>query len=304
MKGKSRYGWKHGMLSQETAREQLLNYDREKVEPSERKVFGAEDGLRPQLINICRSKNVLIEGITVRNSPFWCIHPLLTENLVVRKVRVISAGPNSDGCDPESCRNVLIDSCYFETGDDCIALKSGRNNDGRRVNRPCENIYVRGCQMKDGHGGIVIGSEAAGGCHKVWVENCHMDSPNLDRVVRIKTNSCRGNVIEDIYVRNTTVGKCFEAILKINLVYEPNENCDQLYPPVVQHVYLDNIESNKSKYGVYVDGNTEHPENVNNIYVENCRFNGVEKGDKVSAAQGVKFLNVFEDGIEASSPEE
>src|SRR5690606_8932553 len=126
-----------------------------------------------------------ISDVTIERAPFWLIHPLLSENIIVRGVTMESHGPNNDGCDPESCKNVLIEDCFFNTGDDCIAIKSGRNNDGRRWNIPCENIIVRNCTMKNGHGGVVIGSEITGGCRNVWAENCTMDSPELDRVLRI-----------------------------------------------------------------------------------------------------------------------
>ena len=106
--------------------------------------------------------------------------------------------------------NVLIENCIFHTGDDCIAIKSGRNNDGRRWNLPSENIVVRNCHMKNGHGGVVVGSEITGGYRNLWVENCTMDSPELERVIRIKTNPCRGGLIENIFVRNIKVGQCRE----------------------------------------------------------------------------------------------
>lgn len=163
----------------------------------------------------------------------------------MRGVKVSSHGPNSDGCDPESSKNVLIENCIFDTGDDCIAIKSGRNADGRKWNVPSENIIVRNCEMKDGHGSVVVGSEISGGYKNLFVENCKMDSPNLERVIRIKTNNCRGGVIENIYVRNVEVGECREAVLKINLQYENREKCDRSFPPVVRHVYLDNVTSEK-----------------------------------------------------------
>ena len=132
----------------------------------------------------------------------WQIHPVLCNNVTVKGVSMVSHGPNNDGCNPESCRDVLIENCFFDTGDDCIAIKSGRNNDGRLVAIPAENIIIRNCRMKDGHGGVTIGSEVSGGVRNVFTENCDMDSPNLDRALRIKTNSVRGGFIENIFMRN------------------------------------------------------------------------------------------------------
>ena len=133
-----------------------------------------------------RCRNVFIEDVTIVNSPMWEINPVLCQNVAIRDVKIVSHGPNNDGCDPESCTDVLIEGCLFDTGDDCIAIKSGRNNDGRRVGVPSENIIVRNCVMKDGHGGVVLGSECTGGIRNVFVENCEMDSPELDRALQTK----------------------------------------------------------------------------------------------------------------------
>ncbi|MBQ3634061.1 MAG: glycoside hydrolase family 28 protein [Bacteroidales bacterium] len=300
MKGKSKYGWKKGLMSQgDGGRDTLLAYDRDRVPVEQRGEFDLEDALRPQLINIRDCKCVLIEGVRLTNSPFWVIHPLLCEDLTVRGVKIESHGPNSDGCDPESCKNVLIEDCFFDTGDDCIAIKSGRNNDGRRWNRPSENIYVRDCQMKNGHGGVVIGSEISGGFKNLWVENCSMDSPELDRVIRIKTSDCRGGVIENVFVRNVVVGDCYEAVLKINLMYEPEENCEHNFPPTVRNINMQNITSTKSKYGVYIVGMNNAPERVDGVRVIDCSFNGVEKGNNVKNAINVDFNNLLINGRNA-----
>ncbi|HVQ65011.1 MAG TPA: glycoside hydrolase family 28 protein [Terriglobia bacterium] len=180
------------------ARRRLMDLGASGASVSER-VFGEGSFLRPNFIQPYRCRNVFIEGITIRNSPMWEIHPVLCSNVIVRGVSIDSHGPNNDGCNPESCRDVLIENCSFDTGDDCIALKSGRNNDGRRVGVPVENVIVRDCIMKDGHGGVTIGSEISGGARNVFAERCRMDSPQLDRALRLKTNSVRGGVIERIH---------------------------------------------------------------------------------------------------------
>ena len=255
----------------------LLQEWNENAVPVERRILGDGYGMRPQMVNFVNCTGVLIEDVTLLRSPFWVIHPLFCENLTVRGVHIQNDGPNGDGCDPESCKNVLIEGCFFDTGDDCIAIKSGRNRDGITANRPTENVIVRNCRMQNGHGGIVVGSEISGGFRNLFAENCVMDSPDLDRVVRIKTNSCRGGVIEDIYVRNITVGQCKEAVLKINLLYERREACDHSFPPVVQNVYLQNITCDHSQYGIKIEG-YEDICNIRNIEVIDCHFNGVTSG--------------------------
>lgn len=276
MKGNPHHGYTEGKISQKIGRPLLMEWN-EKGTPVAERRLGEGYGLRPQLINPVKCKNVLIEDVTLLRSPFWVIHPLFCENLTVRGVHIQNDGPNGDGCDPESCKNVIIEDCFFDTGDDCIAIKSGRNRDGRDSGLPSENMIVRNCKMKNGHGGVVVGSEISGGCRNVFVENCVMDSPDLDRVIRIKTNSCRGGVIEDIYVRNVKVGRCAESVLKINLVYEPKEACERGHYPTVRNVYLDNVTCESSRYGVMIEG-FEDRCNINDIVVKDCRFNGVTSG--------------------------
>ncbi len=295
--GKKHYGWKEGEPRQQDdhARPRLLRMAEDGV-PAEERVFTAKDLLRPQLVNFNQCEGVLVENLTLLRSPFWVIHPLLSKNVIVRGVHVSNDGPNGDGCDPESCDGVLIENCFFNTGDDCIAVKSGRNNDGRLWGLPSENIIIRGCKMENGHGGIVIGSEISGGCRNLFAENNDMDSPNLDRVFRLKTNSCRGGVIEKIYGRDIRVGQCKESVLKINLDYEPKEICCRGYLPVVRDIYLENITCDKSKYGVMIVA-LDSVANVYNINVKNCHFNGVQAGNYLKGqARDLHYDQLFING--------
>lgn len=276
-------------------RARLLKQAEDGVDMNER-IFTKNDGLRPQLINFNQCENILLEDLTLLRSPFWVIHPLLSKNITVRGMKIINDGPNGDGCDPESCDGVLIENCYFNTGDDCIAIKSGRNRDGRLWDRPSENIIIRNCEMKNGHGGVVIGSEISGGCRNVYAENNVMDSPELERVVRIKTNTCRGGIIENINARNIKVGVCKESVLKINLDYEHNEICCRGYIPTVRNINIENITCEKSQYGVQIIA-LDTACYVYDINVKNCRFNGVRDGNSIKGmTRDVRFDNLFING--------
>ena len=294
MCGKDRFGWTPDLQEhQRETRLQLLRLSEDGVDVSERQ-FGKGKGLRPQLINLYKCDGILIEGVTLLRSPFWVIHPLLSNDITVRGVKIWNEGPNGDGCDPESCDRVLIERCVFHTGDDCIAIKSGRNVDGRKWNIPSQNIIVRDCVMEDGHGGVVIGSEISGGCKNVFVENCKMDSPNLDRVLRIKTNSCRGGIIENIFMRKVEVGQCREAVMRINLNYEPNENCCRGFNPTVRNVYMEDVTCKKSRYGLLLNG-LDDADNIYNINVKNCQFTGVQDEGlrRTGKSHDIHLDNVF-----------
>jgi polygalacturonase len=233
-------GRKGGTRNQNAARKRLDQMNNDGV-PVEQRRFGEGDFLRPDFIQFNRCRNVLIEGVKIRRSPMWEIHPLLCTNVIVRGVDILSHGANNDGCDPESCCDVLIEKCRFDTGDDCIAIKSGRNRDGRRVGVPAQNIIIRGCTMCDGHGGTTIGSEISGGCSNVFVENCEMSSSNLTCVLRLKSNALRGGVLQDIFMRNVNVGCVSDSVLQIDFLYE--EGARGGFNPVAQNIVMENIKA-------------------------------------------------------------
>lgn len=263
--------------------------------PMESRRFTIANGYRPQTINFYKCRNILLEDFEINNAPFWLIHPLLSQNITVRRVTMNSHFRNNDGCDPESCSDVLIEDCHFNTGDDCIAIKSGKDADGRRWNIPSENIIVRRCSMKDGHAGVAIGSEISGNCKNVWVEDCRMDSPNLVRIVRMKSNPRRGGEISNVFVSRVDVGQCDLAILGLELKYWFTSEGD--YTPYFHDIYLDNITSRGSRYVLHVDG-FEDKIMVRNISFSHCRFDGVKAPEinQVVGAAGVKFSDVKVNG--------
>ena len=297
--GSPRFGYKEGVTKESQklgSRSKLLKMAEDGVPFDERK-FGMGYGLRPQLVNMVHCERILIKDVKMINSPFWVIHPLLSKNITVDGVYVWNEGPNGDGCDPEACENVLIQNCVFHTGDDCIAIKGGRNNDGRLWNQPSKNIIIRNCKMEDGHGGVVIGSEISGGCENVYAENCVMDSPHLERILRIKTNNCRGGQVQNINMRNVVVGQCKEAVVKINLDYERKEICYRGFEPIVNNVNVENVTCQKSDYGVLIIGR-DSLENVYDINIKNCKFDGVVKEPvKITGkTRNVKFDNLVING--------
>jgi polygalacturonase len=248
--------------------------------------FGAGHRLRPNFVQPHDCRNVLIEGVTFVNSPMWILNPVLCQNVTIRGVTVSSHGPNNDGCDPESCRDVLIEKCTFDTGDDCVAIKSGRNADGRRIGVPSENIIVRGCQMKDGHGGVVLGSEMSGGIRNIFVEDCVMGSPNLDRAIRLKSNSSRGGFLENFFVRNVQVAQVKEAVVRINLQYDKDRG--EHYPQV-RNIQLQNITSDKSKRPFYFVGLPNAK--ITNVLIENCTFENASQPSVFEYTDDVRFRN-------------
>ena len=256
--------------------------------PVAQRVYGEGSFLRPSFIEPSRCKNVLIEGVTIIRSPMWEIHPTLCTNVIVRGVVVKSLGRNNDGCDPECCRDVLIEDCVFETGDDCIAIKSGRNNDGRRVGVPCENVVIRRCTMHEGHGGVTMGSEVSGGVRNVFVSACTMDSLNLDRAFRFKSNAVRGGVIENISITDVKIGRVRKAVLSVEFDYE--EGADGPHKPVLRHVRLSKVTGDSSGRVAII---TAFPGAViEDLSMEDCVFHRVEAADLLKCAAAPIMRNV------------
>ncbi len=302
-KGLTKMGYVKGTPSQLDAncRPLLKKYNDTQV-PVEKRQLGEGFYLRPQFVSFIHCKNVKLENFTIINSPFWVLHPVLSENVIVRNVTVNSEGPNNDGCDPESCKNVLIENCTFNTGDDCIALKSGRDFDGRRENAPIENVIIRNCLMRKGHGGVSMGSEISGGCRNIFVENCQMNSPELDRAILIKTNNSRGGTTDGVYVRNVTVGEVRDAILSINCSYHINVEGEGKFIPTIKNVYLQNVTSNKSAYAIWLEG-IKGITCVDNINAENCVFSGVKGKNLIKDIGKVTLKNVVINGVPVNSGE-
>ncbi|MFN8095024.1 MAG: glycoside hydrolase family 28 protein [Vicinamibacteria bacterium] len=280
--------WKGGghAESQKPDRDRLFAQAEAGVPVAER-VYGAGHYLRPQFVETYRCENVLVEGVTIRRSPMWVIHPVLSRNVTVRGVTVVSDGPNSDGCDPESSTDVLVEDSTFDTGDDCIAIKSGRNADGRRLGAPSERVVVRGCRMRAGHGGVTIGSEVSGGVRDVFVEKATMSSPQLERGIRIKTNAVRGGTIERVYVRDVEIGEVGSAI-DVDMLYE--EGADGAFTPVVRDLLVERMSVARAAHALFVRGLPASP--VRGLVVRDSAFRGVSRGVRVEGLADLSLQDV------------
>lgn len=216
-------------------------------------------------------------------------------NITVDGVTINSHGPNNDGCDPEYSKNINIQNCTFNTGDDCIAIKAGKDADGRRVAIKSENIIVQNCKMFDGHGGVTIGSEISAGVSNIYVQNCIMNSPNLDIAIRLKTNSRRGGLIENFYIRNLEIGQVKEAVLKADMFYNVYGNQTGKFIPRIENIYLENVKvKNGGKYGVLAKGYKESP--IKNITFNNVIIDKVGTPFSIENVENIKFMDTYING--------
>lgn len=278
-------GRKGGSNNQNTARARLDQMNNDQV-PVDQRRFGNGDFLRPNFIQFNSCSRVMIEGVHIRRSPMWEIHPLLCTNVIVRGVDIFSHGANNDGCDPESSRDLLMEKCTFDTGDDCIAIKSGRNADGRRVGVPSCNIIIRDCTMRDGHAGTAIGSEISGSCSNVFVEHCEMSSPNLVCALRLKSNAMRGGVLQNIFMRDCNVGVVKDSVLQIDFLYE--EGAKGQFDPIARNVVMRNIKVAHTPRVLNVRGFPAA--SITGVRIYDSTFKEIKKPDVVENAD-VKLVD-------------
>jgi polygalacturonase len=266
--------------------------------PVEKRIFDGtkNDMLRPAFFQPMNCKNVLVEGVTFLYGAFWTITPTYCENVIVRKVKIVTEGeyghtPNGDGVDPSSCKNILIEYCDMDTGDDCIAIKSGRDEDGQRVGKPTENLVARHNFFRSGHGGIVIGSETSGGIKNIYGHDCYCNG--TDRALRIKTGRGRGAVVENLYFKNITASRIkFEAI-HLNMLYTtkrlPTEPVSKR-TPTFRNFNFENITCEYAEAsGIELLGLPESM--IDKISFKNIKIKSA-KGINIQDSKNIKFENV------------
>lgn len=244
--------------------------------------------LRPPFIQPMYCKNVLIEGITIRNSPFWTVNPEFCENVTVTGVTINNPpSPNTDGINPESCQYVHISNCHISVGDDCITIKSGKDIPGRTKAVPAQNYTITNCTMLSGHGGVVIGSEMSGGVKNIVISNCVFDG--TDRGIRIKTARGRGGVVEDIRVDNIIMKNIRDQAIVLDMEYArvPAEPVSERTPQF-RNIRLSNITA-YTKTAMYINGLDEMP--VQEISLHDVYFEA-ENGITIRKAKDIELHKV------------
>lgn len=260
--------------------------------PLSERIFGNGTYLRPCAIELNSCTQVLIEGIRLENSPFWCIHPLYCEDVIVRNVTIKSEFPNNDGCDPESSCRVLIEDCVFMTGDDAVAIKSGRDADGRRIARPSKDIAIRNCKFFSKCNGLCIGSEMSGGVENICMHNIEIG--NVKNALLFKSNLDRGGYINNVTVDSININSASGAVLRFETNYFGYRGGN--YPAKYSDFWISNINADKAdSYAVYYDGNTSAP--ISNIHVENFTVNSTPHPYYLYHTDNCSFRNCRVNGL-------
>lgn len=253
-------------------RKALRNMNMQGV-PVKERIFGAGHYLRPNFFQPIRCKRVLLQGVTLHNSPMWQLNPIMCQSVVVDGVTLSSHGANNDGCDPESCNGVWVKNCRFDTGDDCVSLKSGRDRDGREANMPCKNVLIENNDFADGHGGVALGSEMSGGIYQVLASGNRFSSPNLTYALRLKTNARRGGAVEQVMLCDSVMDHVGGAAVHGTMLYEDGRNGDSL--PLFRDITVENITAHGGDYGIFLEAFPEVP--ITGLTLRNITIDGVRQ---------------------------
>jgi polygalacturonase len=257
-----------------------------------------KDVLRPNLLVLTNCKKVLLEGVTFQNSPAWCLHPLMCQDLTIRNVTTKNPeyAHNGDGMDIESCKNFLIEGCTLDVGDDAICIKSGKDEEGRKRGMPTENGVIRNNTVYNGHGGFVVGSEMSGGARNIFVYNCTF--MGTDKGLRFKSVRGRGGVVEHIYAKDIFMKDIAQEAIFFDMYYFVKFATDSERDerpivnegtPVFRDMHFENIVCNGAKKGVFIRGLPEMA--VKNITMDRLVIQA-DKGVELIDASGIRFKNV------------
>ena len=258
----------------------------DKLVPVHQRVFGKGTVLRPSFVQFYGCSRILVEGVTLKDSPFWTIHPVFCDNVIVRGVTIDSHFPNNDGCDPESTSNVLIENCTFRTGDDAVAIKAGRDTDGRSTGRPSENIVVRNCSFYSECNGLCIGSEMSGGASNVYMENVEIGT--VKNAIYFKSNKDRGGYIRNVVVNNITVERARGAILRFETNYFGFRGGN--YQASYENFLITNVQAKDAdNYAVFMEGNEE--KKMKNIRIDNFHVANAKHAYHLLFTEDVCFKN-------------
>ncbi len=263
------------------------------------------DMLRPVMVSLIDCKYVLLDGPVFQNSPAWCIHPLMCDNLTVRNLDVRNPwySQNGDGIDIESCKNVVVTNCRFDVGDDAICIKSGRNEDGRRRGIPTENLIVKNCTVYHAHGGFTVGSEMSGGVRNMHVSDCTFIGTDVG--IRFKSTRGRGGIVEGIYISNIDMTNIKTRAISFNLYYggksvselldsESSSTKDATIPvsektPRFKDIFIEDVTCSGAQQAIYLQGLPEM--SLKNVHLSNMLMKA-DVGLLAMDADGISIQDV------------
>ena len=262
----------------------------------EQRVFGEGHYLRPSCVQTYECDNVLIDGITVNNAPFWMVHPVMSDYVSIRNVVVEGNGYNNDGIDPDSCKNVVIENCTFKTGDDCVAIKSGRNTDGSSVAVPCENVVVQNNTYITGKGACVtIGSEMSGDVRNIFYrDNKSEATVEHLQAISVKTNGDRGGTVEGIYIKGIEAANTEDRAVLITMYYEEGDT--EVTTPVIKDIYIEDCDFKCEKPESEKDVIAIWGSLISNVQFKDCTFEGCEYPLNIHNVEDLSFENCTVNG--------
>jgi polygalacturonase len=264
----------------------------DRATPVEERTFGEGHYLRPSFIQFIDSERIKIEGVKIVNSPFWIIHPIFSKHITIRNVSIESMVLQNDGVDVDSSCFVLIENCTFRTGDDAVAIKSGRDEEGRELARPSENIVIRNNTCLEVHNGFAIGSEMSGSVRNVFIENNTIESGR--NLIFFKANLDRGGVVENVHVRNITVEHASHNLIRFQTDYHEFRGGE--HPPAFRKFRIENVTCKEADTGIRVEGHVDSP--IKDVIIRNVTVEKAATAVEIHAHDQVQLVDVMINGMQ------
>ncbi|MBI2515526.1 MAG: glycoside hydrolase family 28 protein [Opitutae bacterium] len=287
------HGWAMGISKLQDKAQELSRQMGAAGTPIEQRRFGEGSYLRPSMIQPYECRNVLIEGVTIKDAPFWVVHPTFCTNVTVRGVTVDSLLINNDGCDPDSCTDVLIENCRFHTGDDGVALKAGRDADAWRDGRVTQNVIIRNCVFQSKINALCIGSEMSAGVRHVFMENCRVEEG--ESCIYFKSNADRGGFIENVRVRHVQIDLSRAGVVRFETNYHSYRGGKA--PTSYRDFVIEDVTcANATNYAVFAEGTTEAP--IKDVLLRNVTVAKAREPLFLRNATTLRLVNVLVNGAQ------
>ncbi|MCP2249204.1 glycoside hydrolase family 28 protein [Lentzea aerocolonigenes] len=267
--------------------------------PVEERILGVGKNMRPNMIQFFRCRNLLVEDVLIRNPAMWSLHFVFSQNITVRRIEIYSTNSQGDGVDLDSSSYAHVHDSKFNTNDDCVVVKSGRDADGRRVGIPSTHIVVERCKFSGRWGGITIGSEMSGGVRKVFCRDCEINAPDypgrypVKHALYVKTNSDRGGVIDGVHLRNVFGQNVEREVLFVSMYYQ-NGGTKGFFPRI-ENLTIDRMRINGGKVAATFRGFPQ--QHIRNVWITNSTFTGITEPNLVENTDGLVFRNTTINGV-------
>lgn len=266
--------------------------------PVEKRIFGEGKRLRPNMVQFFRCRNILVEGVHLRNPAMWTLHPVFCTNVTVSDIEIFSTNSQGDGVDLDSTSYAYVADSRFNTNDDCVVVKSGRDADGRRVGIPTSNVVVERCRFAGRWGGVTVGSEMSGGASAIFARDCLVNAPDfpgrfpIKHVLYVKTNKDRGGTIRGVHLRNITGQNVEREVLFVSMLYDGGGSGNAF--PTIRDLTIEGMQIDGGRRAIRFEGLPES--HISQVSISDSNYSGMANGNILTNTDDIVLTHVTING--------